>query len=370
MSQSPFQIELDEMTLARARRGDMDACEHIYRLFSGPAYSIAFRVCQCTELAQEVSQEAFITAFRRIRQFRGDAPFWGWLRRVVINHAISALRKRPKTEAVELEEHHAWEPGSQERIGMSLDLEAALAMLSADDRTIVWLHDVEGYNHADIAALFEKTESFSKTRLSRLGRKKQAPDDGARRMTAKVLHMNKPMSPERDPLNLSGLPMFDPPEDGWPAIASALEASRARDRRRRMGGWLAAAATVTLALGFYFTGIEPTGPVETLQPELAHGNPPQGAVETREAPQLASLMEMSSKLEGNLRLMRSEVSDMPIESMMVQIELEDLVAQVDDALSIDPESEDLWAQRVNLLVDLAQFYQGELRREHSRLASL
>jgi RNA polymerase sigma factor (sigma-70 family) len=167
MANSAFQIELDDITLARARRGDVAACEKIFRLFNGPAYSVSFRVCQCRELAQEVTQEAFITAFRRISQFRGDSPFWGWLRRVVVNHSISALRKLPKMDPVELQEHHATSQGDHDRVGMSMDLGAALATLDHLDRAIVWLHDVEGYNHAEIAAMFEKTESFSKTRLSR-----------------------------------------------------------------------------------------------------------------------------------------------------------------------------------------------------------
>ena len=167
MSQSPFEIELDEMTLARARRGDMGACEQIYRKFQQPAYSVAYRICQCRELSRDVTQEAFITAFRKLRQFRGDAPFWGWLRRVVVNHTISALRKLPKADVVELQEFHSHTDGDQERIGLSLDLESALSTLDREDRAVVWLHDVEGYNHREIAGLFGKTESFSKTRLSR-----------------------------------------------------------------------------------------------------------------------------------------------------------------------------------------------------------
>ena len=167
MSQSPFEIELDELTLARARRGDMGACEQIYRKYQQPAYSVAFRICQCRELSRDVTQEAFITAFGKLRQFRGDAPFWGWLRRVVVNHTISALRKLPKADAVELQEFHAHSDGDHERIGLSMDLESALSTLDREDRAVVWLHDVEGYNHREIAGLFGKTESFSKTRLSR-----------------------------------------------------------------------------------------------------------------------------------------------------------------------------------------------------------
>jgi len=167
MANTPFDIELNEMTLARARRGDMDACEQIFRSFQQPAYSVAYRICLCRETAQEVTQEAFITAFRKLRQFRGDAPFWGWLRRVVINHAITSLRKAPRADAVELQDYHGQSEASSDRIGLAMDLESALAVLGAEDRTIVWLHDVEGYNHREIAGLFGKTESFSKTRLSR-----------------------------------------------------------------------------------------------------------------------------------------------------------------------------------------------------------
>ena len=167
MAQTPFDIELDEMTVARARRGNVDACETIFRKFQHPAFSVAFRICQCREAAQEVTQEAFITAFRKMRQFRGDSPFWGWLRRVVVNHAISHIRKGPKTEPVELQDYHGKAESQTEQVGMAMDLESALATLAAEDRAIVWLHDVEGYNHREIAGLFGKTESFSKTRLSR-----------------------------------------------------------------------------------------------------------------------------------------------------------------------------------------------------------
>ena len=160
MAKTPFEIELDDLTLARARRGDLDACEDIYRKFQQPAYTVAYRVCQCREAAQEVTQEAFITVFRKIGQFRGDAPFWGWLRRVVVNHAISSLRKAPKADPVELQDYHGMAESAADQIGLKMDLESALAVLGAEDRTIVWLHDVEGYNHREIADLFGKTESF------------------------------------------------------------------------------------------------------------------------------------------------------------------------------------------------------------------
>jgi len=158
---------VSDTTLARARRGDLGACEALYRQFQQPVYTVSLRILNCPHAAQDTSQDAFITAFRRIAQFRGDAPFWGWLRRIAINHAISALRRRPKAELVTFEDHHASSQGAQEGIGTAMDLDQALAALDPQDRAVVWLYDVEGYRHAEIAQLFDRTESFSKTRLSR-----------------------------------------------------------------------------------------------------------------------------------------------------------------------------------------------------------
>mgnify|MGYP000069549286 CR=1 FL=1 len=167
MPQTPFDIQLDDLTFARAKRGNLRACEQIFRAFQQPCFSVAFRICQCRETAQEVTQEAFITAFRKIRQYRGDAPFWGWLRRVVVNHAISTIRRDTRHDTVEYRDFHEPQAPQQEKLGLAMDLEAALGVLNAQDRAVVWLHDVEGYNHKEIAELFGKTESFSKTRLSR-----------------------------------------------------------------------------------------------------------------------------------------------------------------------------------------------------------
>ncbi len=168
MSHSPsFETDVDDVTLARARKGDLAACERIYRQFHRPVFTVVVRVVRCRDTAQDITQDAFITAFRRIRQFRGDAPFWGWLRRLAVNHAISALRRQPKGEVVTFEDFRASCEGEQEQIARASDLEAALEQLDDQDRTIVWLHDVEGYKHGEIAALFDMTESFSKTRLSR-----------------------------------------------------------------------------------------------------------------------------------------------------------------------------------------------------------
>ncbi len=167
MNGSGFDIEIDELTIAGARRGDMRACEKIYRIFHKRAFTVAARICNDRELAQDVTQEAFINAFKHMHQYRGDAPFWAWLRRVTVNHAVSALRKLPRQDAEELEDYMQPSDGDQEGLGQCMDLEQALQQLDDEDRMVVWLHDVEGYKHNEIAELAGKTESYSKTRLNR-----------------------------------------------------------------------------------------------------------------------------------------------------------------------------------------------------------
>jgi RNA polymerase sigma-70 factor (ECF subfamily) len=141
-------------------------------------------------LAQEVTQEAFITAFKNVHQFRAEAPFWGWLRRVIVNHAISALRRLPRFDAVELEDYMATSNGDQDSLGNCMDLEQALQQLSDEDRMVVWLHDVEGYKHKEIAQLAGKTESYSKTRLNRARTRLRAliSDNGQQAGPNKILN--------------------------------------------------------------------------------------------------------------------------------------------------------------------------------------
>lgn len=180
------------------------------------------------------------------------------------------------------------------------------------------------------------------------------------------------MQQERDPLNLGSLPPVSSPEDNWPAIQAALEANRiGRHSRRVAGGTLAAIAILAVVIGVLLN----QAPVLTENaPELSQSasgainRPMPDAAESGEI--VASLISLSQRLETSLRHIRSEVGVMPTASLIYQVELEDLVAQVDEELSMNPASTTLWSQRVNLLLDLTQLYKNELRRESHRMASL
>lgn len=169
-----FFTEVDDLLLARARGGDLDALETLYNAFSEPVFTLARRLCRSGEEAEEVLQETFLEVVRSIGRFRGDGAFGAWIRRVAVSKALTALRKKRRSDVtvgaddvmshakLEVVHRAALEDGWRR-----VDLERALARLPDAARVVVWLHDVEGLTHGEIAEVFGRTPSFSKSQLSR-----------------------------------------------------------------------------------------------------------------------------------------------------------------------------------------------------------
>lgn len=186
----------------------------------------------------------------------------------------------------------------------------------------------------------------------------------------KVINMNELRQQQEDPLNLKSLPLVAPTEDAWPAIEADLLQRNRRNRFGRLaGGALAAAASVVLAITL-MVGQPATAP-ENKPPELSAAPVTQEAESAPlKAPTLESLIAMSQQLEGRVRLYREQLGNLNSRSLVYQVELQDLIVQVDEELSMNPESQDLWGQRVNLLLDVAQLYENSLRRNYQQMASL
>jgi hypothetical protein len=177
---------------------------------------------------------------------------------------------------------------------------------------------------------------------------------------------------QEDPLNLQSLPLVSPPADGWPAVEAALrQDARRRGLRRAALGGLAAAAALVLALGLYRQQDTPGPPAAQGEAGLAVTEPvpAAGTVEPSER-RLEELVALSQQLEARLRLLRAEGGSLPASAVVYQVELEDLVVQVDEELSRQPDSIPLWNQRISLLADLELLYQDRLRREYRQYASL
>ena len=167
-------IQIDPAIVKRAAKGDARAHEIIYRAFAAPVYSICLRFTRIPAQAEDLVQETFIEIMRSIAKFRGDAALGSWIRRIAVSKALMYLRSAWTARGQSLtDDWHDVTPGDVAKHGVSsdpetaLDLDAALANLPAVGRTVVWLHDVEGFTHKEIAALMGQTESFSKSQLSR-----------------------------------------------------------------------------------------------------------------------------------------------------------------------------------------------------------
>jgi RNA polymerase sigma factor (sigma-70 family) len=150
--------------VARARAGDLSALEHLYRAYERPVYTLARRLTRSAEDAEDVLQETFLEVCRSLKQWRGEGNLWGWIRTIAASKALMRYRREKLREWEPLEENVAQHSND---VPLAMDLEAALARLPDRSRAVVWLHDVEGYTHEEIAELMGMTTSFSKSQLAR-----------------------------------------------------------------------------------------------------------------------------------------------------------------------------------------------------------
>ncbi len=155
-----------------AREGDPAAFESLYREHCGRIHALCWRLCGGdAALAEDLVQEAFVRAWNKLDLFRGESSFGTWLHRLAANVALSDRRIRLRrvgreTGMVEAVERTA--VGAKDVTqGLRSDLEQAIASLPERARTVLVLYDVEGYRHAEIAAMTGMAEGSSKAQLHR-----------------------------------------------------------------------------------------------------------------------------------------------------------------------------------------------------------
>ena len=167
---STFAIDVPATLLDRARRGEAAAFEQLYRSFERPVFTLALRLTGRREEAQDVLQETMIKLLDRIAAFRGDSPFWGWLRQIAVNEALMLMRRRGRFvvegefDEAALSDHEQMLPP---RAADAAILARALSEMPGATRSVLWLYHAEGYTHEEIAAAMGKTLSFSKSQLAR-----------------------------------------------------------------------------------------------------------------------------------------------------------------------------------------------------------
>lgn len=161
----PVALAVPDVLVARAQAGDEAALEALFRAFETPVYNLARRMLRNAEDAEDVLQETFFEVCRSIGRYREEGSLWGWIRTIAASKALMRLRRNKYRETDEL--HDEAVGHRREDTHLRMDLEAALERLSETSRAVVWLHDVEGYTHEEIANMMGKTPSFSKSQLSR-----------------------------------------------------------------------------------------------------------------------------------------------------------------------------------------------------------
>ena len=157
---------------ARCRAGDADAFEELYRQHARRLFSLVVRMVGSAEDAEDLVQEVFLQAHRKLAGFRGESTLGTWLYRLTMNHCLDHLRGRQArmsraTESLDDEdaaEPMAPAPAVPPAISR-MDLEKAIAALPPGSRAAFLLHDVEGFEHREIAAILGVSEGTSKSQV-------------------------------------------------------------------------------------------------------------------------------------------------------------------------------------------------------------
>jgi RNA polymerase sigma-70 factor (ECF subfamily) len=164
-------------TIRLAQEGNAAAFEQLYRRYSGRVYSLCLRILKNDSEAEDLTQEAFLLLFRKINTFRGEARFSTWLHRLTTNLVLMRLRKKryPEVsldatlEPAEEDSRPPIEPGGPDlRLSGVVDhmnLSRAIEQLPDGYKEMFILHDVEGYEHHEIAAILGCSSGNSKSQL-------------------------------------------------------------------------------------------------------------------------------------------------------------------------------------------------------------
>ena len=150
----------DDGLVDRARRGDVDAFEQLYRLHAGRVYALCLRLAADPVAARDLTQDTFVRAWQALPRFRADANLTTWLHRIAVNAMLERRRgERRRSARVTLvddeEEGEAIVGGvvAAPDVATAIDLERAIGALPPGVRRAFVLHDVEGYTHEEIATM-------------------------------------------------------------------------------------------------------------------------------------------------------------------------------------------------------------------------
>jgi len=159
-----------EQLIEKCIQNDSRAQMQLYDLYCKAMFNTAYNFIKDDAIAQDVMQEAFIKAFKKIHTYTGEASFGAWLKRIVINQSLDWLKKQ-KLATVELNEEVAYLPNEE---SLEIDDEISMAViykcieeLPQKCKNVVKLYLLEGYDHQEVAQILKISEVASRSQLSR-----------------------------------------------------------------------------------------------------------------------------------------------------------------------------------------------------------
>jgi RNA polymerase sigma-70 factor (ECF subfamily) len=160
----------DSELIRRVLRGEPAAERELYDTHVDRVYRIAYRMAGDEDLAREFTQETFIRAFQRLKDFRGDAALATWIHTIAVSVALNGLRKTNRFRKREVDMEHApvlsvAPPDIEPRLAQRL--RGAIDSLSERCRTVFIMHDVEGFTHEEIGSVLSVAVGTSKATLFR-----------------------------------------------------------------------------------------------------------------------------------------------------------------------------------------------------------
>lgn len=160
----------DLKLIDRIRAGDGAAFDELYQQHAGRLYNLAFRMAGAAQDAEDLLQDVFLLAFRKLGSFRGESSLGTWLYRLAMNHCLDVLRSRQSRmghQTDSLDEENALEPAAVPALGAvsRIDLDRAIGRLPHACRAAFLLHDVEGFGHQEVGTILGISEGTSKSQV-------------------------------------------------------------------------------------------------------------------------------------------------------------------------------------------------------------
>jgi RNA polymerase sigma-70 factor (ECF subfamily) len=165
------QITLQQLLIEKCKRGDTQAQHELYKQYVHAMYNVAYRICGNRYDAEDVLQESFLKAFTKLSSFKGEASFGSWLKRIVVNQSITAMRSRkgflsPLTPAIESNTKEEADTWIDEDFPMEKVIQA-IESLPDGARTVFTLKAIEEYKFSEISEMLGLSETNCKVQYHR-----------------------------------------------------------------------------------------------------------------------------------------------------------------------------------------------------------